>query len=187
LRAVLTRARRSSTPSASAQSARVSNALRAAEGHRIVATYASVGDEPDTLRLINELHAGGVRVLLPVLAQSRTPTWGFFDGELVPGFRGIPEPANSPLGADALGQASFILTSALAVTPRGYRLGTGGGWWDRALLHARPDAVVAVLVNDDEVVEGLPVDEWDVPVDLIVTETRILPTNRVDAPSPTTG
>lgn len=161
---------------AAAEGARLANALAAASGHEVVAAYASVGGEPDTLGLIRELHRRGHRVLLPHLAARRTPTWGLYEDALIPGFLGIPEPPGPTLGSGALGGASFILTSALAVSADGVRLGTGGGWWDRALTHAHPDAVVATLVNDSEVLPHLPVEPWDVPVDLIITERRILPT-----------
>ncbi len=166
---------------------RYANVLAAAHGHDVVATYASLPDEPDTLELVRELHGNGVRILLPLLNSRRTPTWGVFDGELTPGFRGIPEPTGPSLGADALAQAGFVLTSALAVNLAGVRLGTGGGWWDRALVHANPDAVVATLVNDDEIVVDLPVDAWDVPVGLIISEERIIPVGSRNKDAPTAG
>ncbi len=169
--------RRQSTPPDSAQrDALLAHALKASEGHAVVASYASLPGEPDTLRLITELHRRGVRVLLPALAAKRTPTWVSYDGVLEPGFMGIPEPPGTPLELDALAEASFIVTSALAVSTAGVRLGSGGGWWDRALLHAHPDAVIATLVNDAEILPDLPADDWDVPVGLIVTDRRIAPT-----------
>ncbi len=164
-----------------------SNALAAASRHDVVATYASLPDEPDTLELVRELHGSGVKVLLPLLTGRRAPTWGVFDGELAAGFRGIPEPTGPPLGAEALAQAGFVLTSALAVSPDGVRLGTGGGWWDRALTHAHPDAVVATLVNDHEIVADLPVDAWDIPVNLIISEARTLPVGSRNGDAPNAG
>ena len=67
-------------------------------------------------------------------------------------------------------------SAALAATPAGDRLGTGGGWYDRALLHARADAVVGVLLRDSEVMDALPVESFDQPVGLIVTEARTIRT-----------
>ena len=47
---------------------------------------------------------------------------------------------------------------------------------DRALLHARADAVVGVLLRDSEVMDALPVESFDRPVGLIVTEARTIRT-----------
>lgn len=173
------RADRAADPDrAVADAARLPRLVEACAGHAAVACYVSIPPEPDTLALLDALVARGTRVLLPVLKGRRDPAWGWYAGpaSLVAGWRGIPEPAGTPLGADALAECSFVWTSALLVTPEGYRLGTGGGWYDRALRHAHPDAIVGTLVGDAEVVGRLPVEPWDVPVDLVVTPTRTLRT-----------
>ena len=116
-----------------------------------------------------------LRVLLPVLAGRRTPDWAWYAGPaaLRPGWHGIPEPTTPPLGPDALGAVSLVVTSALAATASGERLGTGGGWYDRALTHRSPDAVVAALVNEREVLGHLPTEPWDVRVAALVTEAGV--------------
>lgn len=173
-RILAARARRTPDPGASA--ARTARCLDACAGHRVVACYASIGAEPATWDLIEALDAGGVDVLLPLLAGRRTPAWARYAGAdaLRPGWAGIPEPTTVSLGPEGLARASFIWASALAVTESGDRLGTGGGWYDRALAWADAGATVGVLVDDDEVVDSLPVEEWDRRIDLIVTPTRTL-------------
>lgn len=171
------RAARASDPHrAASDAARLPLLLRACAGHDRVACYASVPPEPGTWGLIDALCDAGVQVLLPKLAGHRTPAWGWHTGRagLVEGWRGIPEPAGEPLGPDALASCSFVWCSALAVTHEGFRVGVGGGWYDRALPHAAPDAVVGTLVNAGELVEALPADPWDVPVDLVVTPAGIV-------------
>lgn len=168
------RAVRPTTPDADA--ARTRRCLAACAGHDVVACYASTAGEPDTWPLIEALVARGARVLLPLLAGRRTPAWAWYTGPdaLRPGWQGIPEPTGAPLGPEGLGQATFVWASALAATPEGGRLGTGGGWYDRALAWAAPDAVVGVLVADAEVLDAVPLDAWDRPVDVVVTPTRTL-------------
>ena len=51
----------------------------------------------------------------------------------------------------------------------GIRLGRGGGYYDRALVHARPDAVLVTVVFDDERVDRLPREVHDRPVTAVVT------------------
>lgn len=173
------RAARDADPSRHrADADRLPRLLAASAGHDTVACYFSVAPEPDTTALVAALSDAGVRVLLPVLKGHRQPAWNWYagPGSLVPGWRGIPEPAGLPLGSGALAACSFVWVSALQVTPGGYRLGTGGGWYDRALTHADPDAVRGTLVGDAEVVDAVPVEAWDLPVDLVVTPTRALAT-----------
>lgn len=176
LRAWARRARAANPTSDAAASARTERALAACAGHDGVALYASLPGEPDTWSLIDALFARGVRVLLPLLAGRRTPAWARYAGSdaVRPGFRGIPEPTGLSLGPDGLAEVTFVWASALLVTPTGARLGTGGGWYDRALTHAQPGAIVGVLVDDPDVVDAVPVEPWDHPVDVIVTPTRTL-------------
>ena len=168
------RAARPATPEQDA--ARTQRCLTLSGGHAVVACYASVAGEPDTRGLIEALAWSGVRVLLPLLAGRRTPAWAFYAGPdaLRPGWRGIPEPTGESLGPEGLALATFVWASALAVTASGWRLGTGGGWYDRALAYAAPGATVGVLASDAEVVDAVPIASWDRPVDVVVTESRAL-------------
>lgn len=139
-----------------------------------MACYASVGSEPHTWALMDALRDSGVRVLVPVLR--REPDWAWYEGRehTRPGPQGILEPLGPRLGREALAEASLIWASGLAGTPAGDRLGTGGGWYDRALGWASPPARVGMLLYDDEVLDWLPTDPWDRPVQVIVTESRLV-------------
>lgn len=138
----------------------------------VVACYCSAGAEPDTTVLIDTLDAAGVSVLLPVLDDPREPDWALHTGQFRLGRRGIPEPVGESLGPEALGLAEVVIVPGLAGAPDGTRLGTGGGWYDRALAHARPDAATWLLLRDDEVVDALPAHAWDRRVSALATPTR---------------
>jgi 5-formyltetrahydrofolate cyclo-ligase len=150
----------------------------------ITAAYVSIPPEPSSLELISWLYAAGSTVLLPVLDRRpdgmprNDPDWAEYAGpdHLRIGLWGIPEPTSEPLGADGLARAGVVICSGLAGTPQGKRLGMGGGWYDRALAYADPDAVLVLLLNDDEVLEDLPTQPWDRWVDVIATPTRLLDT-----------
>lgn len=145
-----------------------------------VAAYLSTGVEPGTLQLVGWLAAHGVTVLLPVLSRGPAPAWAPYGGPeaLQQGRHGILEPTAEPLPDGGLARAELVLCPGLAANRRGDRLGRGGGWYDRALGSADPAAPVWVLLNADEVLETIPAQAWDRPVDAIVTPAGLLPCRR---------
>jgi 5-formyltetrahydrofolate cyclo-ligase len=90
-------------------------------------------------------------------------------GRLAPGRFGLLEPVGPRLGATALGAAEVVVTPALAVDAAGTRLGRGRGSYDRALVHARADAVLVAVVFDDELLDALPAEPHDRRMDAVVT------------------
>jgi 5-formyltetrahydrofolate cyclo-ligase len=147
----------------------------------VVACYLSVAPEPGTEPLVAALARRGITVLLPVLSRidgrRRDPDWAPWAGPaaLQPAWRGVSEPTTPPLGGPALATADLIILPGLAGTSGGTRLGTGGGWYDRALGHARPGVPRWLLLNAEDVVPALPQDPWDVPVDALVTDQSWIP------------
>jgi 5-formyltetrahydrofolate cyclo-ligase len=146
-----------------------------------VAAYLSAGSEPATLQLVAWLTAHRVRVLLPVLSHPvggrlERPAWAPYEGpdRLWSGAYGILEPTGHPLPSEQLPEAELIIVPGLAANTQGDRLGRGGGWYDRALLHASQSAPVWVLLNTDEVLDIIPVQEWDRRVDVLVTPEQML-------------
>ena len=79
------------------------------------------------------------------------------------------EPVGPRLGPTAIGTAEAVVVPAMAVDRSGVRLGRGGGFYDRALLHARPGALLVALVHDDEFLDELPVAAHDRRVGVVVT------------------
>lgn len=134
------------------------------------ALYASRAHEPDTRELIDELAARGWRILLPVLTGG--VRWAVFGGwtAVQTGWNGIVMPTTVPLPAEALADAELIVVPCLAVGRDGSRLGTGGGWYDRALPHHHAQARIIALARQDEVLDSLPMLAHDIPVHGYVTE-----------------
>ena len=111
------------------------------------------------------------RALLPVLLDEA--------GALVTLGRPPAQPDGEVLGAESLKNADLIVIPALAASADGTRLGQGGGWYDRALTHRSPGVPVVAVIFDDEVLEAgiIPAEPHDVPVDAIVTPTRMITTS----------
>lgn len=90
---------------------------------------------------------------------------------------GIPEPAvaiDDCLEADAL---DVVLAPLVGFDRRGHRLGAGGGWYDRSFAFRRHAAAPPLLVGVGYALQersDLPINDWDVPMDLIATEAGLL-------------
>jgi 5-formyltetrahydrofolate cyclo-ligase len=135
----------------------------------LVAAFVGVKGEPPTLPLLDSLLDLGIRVILPVLRPDMDLDWGEYAGtaSLEPARLGLLEPIGPGLGEDAVAEADLVLASALAVDRTGRRLGQGGGSYDRAL--PRASARVIAVVFDDEVLDAVPIEPHDRPVDGILT------------------
>lgn len=141
-----------------------------------VAAYVPFGSEPGSPAVLEHLRGRGVDVLLPVLWNS-SPDWVRYDGTLRPGR--FPEPVGPRLGQAAVRQAEVVIVPALAVDRRGNRLGRGGGFYDRALFGSA--VPVVALLHDGELIEHVPTEAHDRPVDAVITPSLgWYPLHRVD-------
>jgi 5-formyltetrahydrofolate cyclo-ligase len=77
----------------------------------------------------------------------------------------------------------LVVMGAVAVAADGARVGKGEGYAEleyavlRQLGRLRPDVLVCTTVHDVQLVEAIPVEPFDVPVDLVATPTRLLATS----------
>jgi len=158
---------------------RVAGGLPETERASVVCGYASFGSEPPTWALLERLAGRGVRVLLPVLCPDLDLDWAEYEEGLTRaiaggGARPGPiEPATPRLGTGAISTADVVLAPGLAVDRSGVRLGRGGGSYDRALARVRPDAFVAVLLYDGELLDAVPHETHDQRVSAAITPTGV--------------
>lgn len=120
---------------------------------------------------------------LPVLQPGkrlRFAPWRSGD-PLVQNRFGIPEPDLEPGSLIDPELLDHVLLPLLGFDARGHRLGTGGGYYDRSFAfrhgNARSPRLVGIGYACQEV-DALPAADWDVPLDLIVTERGLRETVR---------
>jgi 5-formyltetrahydrofolate cyclo-ligase len=139
-----------------------------------VFTFISHGMEIHLHPLIDLLDARGVRVSVPRVVGPGVMIAAEFLGwdDLIEGVMGILAP---PSTEPAPFPVEIVITPGLAFDPHGGRLGYGGGYYDRWFgIHPGPLRVAVAF--EVQMVESVPMDEGDEPVDVIVTESRVIRT-----------
>ncbi|HEY3816061.1 MAG TPA: 5-formyltetrahydrofolate cyclo-ligase [Polyangiaceae bacterium] len=132
--------------------------------------------EVDLRALDAGLRERGARVAYPGLdPETGVMTFRFVehpDTMQILGF-GFREPSldDPEAGADEL---EAIVVPALALDPRGHRIGYGAGYYDRTLPRFAPPAVSAAVVFDFQLVAEVPATDGDVTVSWIVTDSRVM-------------
>jgi 5-formyltetrahydrofolate cyclo-ligase len=142
---------------------------------RSVACYLSTTTEPDTRPFVDWAVAQGLRVLLPVSREDGLLDWTTGDGEReVEGLFGMPEAVGELLGPIAINDVDLILVPAAAVDASGMRMGWGRGYFDKTLGSMEKCPPVYAVVFDGELMDEVPRERHDQPVDGAVTPTRIV-------------
>jgi len=143
----------------------------------IIASYHSYGFEPQTNDLNAELIRRGKSLLLPRTLSNNDIEWIRWDGrvESLKKRGKILEPVGPKFEEET--QIDVVVVPALAIDPRGNRLGQGGGSYDRAL--ARTDAWKVGLVGASELThQQLPAEEHDQLLNAAATPTLLIRFNQ---------
>jgi 5-formyltetrahydrofolate cyclo-ligase len=150
---------------------------------RTVAGFVSTRSEIDTEPLLDLLRQRGIDVVLPRVSTGLLPPRLRFHraderSKLVFGIFGLLEPP-SDAPEVAAHDIDLFVVPGLAFDRRGTRVGYGGGYYDElaAYVHAHPDATNARFVGlgyDFQLVDTCPKGEWDVPLDSVVTDERVI-------------
>lgn len=140
----------------------------------VIAGYIAAHDELDPAQLIAALRARGHRLALPRVAAKNQPlAFHLWDKNASPvkGAYGLLEASSDwPLI-----KPDIVLVPLLAFDDEGYRLGYGGGYYDRTLRALREKRAVSAvgLAYEAQRVSALPRDAQDEPLDCVVTESSI--------------
>jgi 5-formyltetrahydrofolate cyclo-ligase len=159
--------------------------LRLAEGS-CVAGYWPISTELDVRPLLARLERAGLPCALPVIEEGRDVLvfrrWR--PGEdLQPGiFETRQPPSDAPLVLP-----DVVLVPLLAVDAAGRRLGHGRGWYDRTLAALRRGGdgrgpVAVGVCFSSQVIDNVPRDDRDEPVDWILTGDRLVRCQTLPSP-----
>lgn len=143
-----------------------------------VAVFLSFDGELDTRPLIEGLWLAGKQVYLPVLHPFSPGNLLFLrylpDSLLATNRLKILEPALDVRHVLPLDRLDVLITPLVAFDNTGQRLGMGGGFYDRTLQNWRAHGFLPIgYAHDCQQAESLPVQEWDIPLPVVVTPTKI--------------
>lgn len=127
--------------------------------------YLPYNQEVRTVPMLERALLDGKRVAVPKVYGDEMKFIYLDDLSLVEkGYAGIPEPiADTPIADDP---TALVLMPGLAFDREGHRIGYGGGFYDK-FLAKEPNHPTVALCYAFQMVEELPTDEFDIPVDCV--------------------
>ncbi|NLU23652.1 MAG: 5-formyltetrahydrofolate cyclo-ligase [Clostridiales bacterium] len=133
--------------------------------------YLSYNQEVRTETILRRAQRDGKRIAVPKIIDGQMVFIWLDDLTAVKeGYCRIPEPlANSPVADDP---TALVLVPGLAFDRSGHRLGYGGGFYDR-FLQQEPHHPTVALGYDFQLIECVPADSHDRPVDIVLTYSDI--------------
>jgi len=146
------------------------------EKAKTVMFYVSKGREVRTEEMIRESLKMGKKVAVPISKVEKRdllPSLLTDYGELVPGTYGILEPREREQRAISLEEIGLIIVPGVAFDRQGNRIGFGRGFYDNFLGKVPANVFRLGLAFQLQVVEELPFEERDVPMDGVVTEKKV--------------
>lgn len=138
-----------------------------------VLVFYAFGSEVPTGGMAERLLRGGARLLLPYLEEAGMEAAEVRPGDpMAPTAYGPREPARrvavDPVSVD------LVITPGLAFDRRGHRLGYGGGHFDRYFSRLRPDALRIGVAFSVQLVDEVPTEPSDRPVDVVVSDAGVI-------------
>ncbi|CAN5456179.1 5-formyltetrahydrofolate cyclo-ligase [soil metagenome] len=144
-------------------------------GSKSIAAYLSLPEEPGTRDFIHWAHENDIRVLLPVSRADGLLDWATYDGaEEDTDVIGMPTPTSELLGPIAINSVDLIIVPAASVDRTGMRMGWGRGYFDKTLGSMENCPPVYAVIFDDELVDTVPRERHDQPVNGVVTPSGIV-------------
>ena len=147
------------------------NAFRDAQK---IGVYYPIGSEILTQDIIQELFSNGKDVFLPKVIGENMEFRKITDfSSLEKGSFDIMEPKED---CEIDNELDVVLVPTVGISPSGVRLGYGHGFYDRYL--AEHKSVTISLTMEKQIIKKIPKSEHDIMIDWIITEDRILETQR---------
>ena len=144
----------------------------------VIHIFIAKPDEPDTRKIIENCWISGKRVAVPLVLPN---TFNLIHSEiksfdrLIYGMYGIQEPSPESRIIMTPDMFDLVIVPGVAFDKKGRRIGQGKGYYDRFL--ELTSAFRLALAFDCQLLENVPSELHDIPMDAILSESGILETN----------
>ncbi|KPU26707.1 5-formyltetrahydrofolate cyclo-ligase [Caloranaerobacter sp. TR13] len=143
-----------------------------------IMAYIDFRNEVKTEKLIKKSLEIGKKIIIPIsLTESKELLLSElkdYDNELTTGAYGILEPKKEFIRKVSPQILDLIIVPGVVFDKRGYRIGYGGGYYDKFLLNISKSVPKVALAFDFQIVEKINQEKHDIPVDYIITEKSIV-------------
>jgi 5-formyltetrahydrofolate cyclo-ligase len=137
-----------------------------------VVAYVAHDSEVSTDQVLRDVKRSGRPLYLPITKGALGFRLWESAASWINGLGGVPEISGEAQPLPAV--ASVVLLPLVAWSEQGDRLGRGGGFYDRMLGMRSAQAVLIGLAYEFQKVAAMPRDPWDVGLDYVVTERRVI-------------
>lgn len=146
-----------------------------------IACYFSQDDEFDCMPIIKEIWHTGKKCYLPILSSQQDKTLQFAEYHPHVSLQLNRYKILEPMGTApiSLEELDLVIVPLVGFDTECHRLGRGGGYYDRTFASNKMHKQVSKpyllgLAYEAQRVDTIPQDQWDVRLDGVVTEKRIL-------------
>ena len=143
----------------------------------IIMIYLDFNNEVKTDALITKLLSMRKTVVAPVTIKNKRKLIPFkitnIKDDITIGAYGIREPKQNPNNKLNIKDIDIVIVPAVAYDKNCYRLGYGGGFYDRFIKKLKDDAITIGIAFDFQVLNSIPKESHDAQLNYIVTETNI--------------
>lgn len=146
---------------------------------KVIFCYIDFRNEVETQNFIQSCFTLGKRVAVPLVIKNKdiNEMWACEVRDLdnlSAGNYGILEPTPGKYIRLQPRDVDFIVVPGSVFDCRRKRIGYGGGYYDVFLKQTRDDCCKAAVAFDLQVVDNVPVEQHDIAMDKIITESRII-------------
>ena len=141
-------------------------------------SYVNFGSEIDVGKIPSTILEKGKNLFVPYVDVKSKQMYlcqiTDLSTDLEKGHYGILEPKKNlrkPVNSDII---DCVISPGVAFTAKKDRTGYGGGYYDRFYSSLKQRPFIVALAYDFQILESLPTESFDVPVDMIITEKKII-------------
>lgn len=140
--------------------------------------YISFNNEVDTHPLATWCLANGKTVIAPYCLQNQRKIIPFeinnLTNDLTKSTFGVMEPKHNILKQAIMCDIDLIIVPGVIFDIHGNRIGFGAGYYDRFLSNKTKTTTIIGIAYDYQIIDSVPTDKYDIPMDFIITEKRII-------------